>query len=120
MIFARNANIPRRIIKTIEGLDLQGEVGLKPMISGDEMVMLEIDYPAGSGSPPHVHQHESLAYVLQGRVKMVVGEESFILNAGDACRHPKGVKHGVEAIESSIILEIKSPVEALEQFLGTE
>jgi quercetin dioxygenase-like cupin family protein len=119
MIVARSADVPERAIKTIEGLPVQGEVHMKPMMAGDQMVMLEIHYPAGSGSPPHVHQHESVVYVLRGKVRMVVDQETFVLDAGDACRHPQGVTHGVEAIEDATILEIKSPVQALEQFLGT-
>ena len=71
MIVARNVDVAERAIKTIEGLPVQGEVRMKPMMAGDQMVMLEIHYPAGSGSPPHVHRHESIVYVLEGKVRMM-------------------------------------------------
>ena len=48
----------------------------------------------------------------------MVEDETFIVGAGDACRHPEGVTHSVEAIEDATILEIKSPAQPLEQFLG--
>ena len=42
----------------------------------------------------------------------------YILGPGDVCRHPKGVPHGVEGIEESIVVEIKSPAPEIGSFLG--
>lgn len=119
MILARNSEVEERVVKMIEGRPLQGDVRMKPLMGGDQMIMLEIRYPTGAGSPPHAHQHESLCYVVKGKVKFVVEDETFVVGAGDACRHPEGVTHSVEAIEDATILEIKSPAQPLEQFLGT-
>jgi quercetin dioxygenase-like cupin family protein len=66
----------------------------------------------------HVHNHESLAYVVKGKVKMTVGNEEYVLGPGDVCRHPKGVPHGVEAVEASVVVEIKSPAPDIATFLG--
>ena len=118
MIVARNVDVEHRPMKTVEGLPFQGEVRMKPLIQGDQMVMLEIHYPLGASSPLHRHQHESLCYVVKGRVKVVVGKETYTLGAGDACRHPKGVPHSIESVEDATIVEIKSPAQPLEQFLG--
>ena len=118
-LVARNADVDSRAIDTIEGLPLRGDVSMKPLMEGDLMIMLEIRYPTGSGSPMHAHQHESVCYVVEGVVNVVVGEESHTLRAGDACRHPEGVPHSIEAVEAATILEIKSPAQPLDQFLGT-
>ena len=64
------------------------------------MTFLEIHYAAGVGAPLHTHTHESVAYVVKGKVKSKVGGEEFIMGPGDVCRHPIGVMHGLEAIES--------------------
>src|SRR5262249_51421888 len=74
---------------------------VKSLIKGDEMTFLEIHYAAGVGAPLHTHTHESIAYVVKGKVKSTVGSEEFIMGPGDVCRHPKGVLHGLEAIEDS-------------------
>jgi quercetin dioxygenase-like cupin family protein len=95
-----------------------GDLIVKPLIKGDEMTCLEIHYTPGVGAPLHVHSHESLAYVVKGKVKMTVGKEEYILGPGDVCRHPKGVPHGVEGIEESIVVEIKSPAPDISSFLG--
>ena len=119
MIVNRNPDVEARKIKTVEGHPLHGEVSMKPMMIGDQMVLLEINYLPGAGAPPHVHQHETVCYVVRGKVKITVGEEVFILEAGDACRHPQDVPHGIVGVEDALVLEVKSPAQEIGQFLGT-
>ncbi|HYJ14893.1 MAG TPA: cupin domain-containing protein [Candidatus Limnocylindria bacterium] len=119
MILSKNADVDAIIVKAIEGKPMYGgDLRVKPLITGEQMTFLEIYYTPGVGAPLHVHNHESLAYVVKGKVKMIVGKEEFILGPGDVCRHPKGVPHGVEGIEESIVVEIKSPAPELGSFLG--
>ena len=119
MFATRNADVRRRALKTVEGLPLKGAVTMKPLMQAREMTMMELHYPTGSGSPLHIHQHESVCYVVKGRVRMMVAGETHILEAGDACVHPQGVPHGIEAVEDATVVEVKSPAQPLEQFLGT-
>lgn len=119
MILSKNADVDAVIVKAIEGKPMYGgDLRVKPLITGEQMTFLEIYYTPGVGAPLHVHNHESLAYVVKGKVKMTVGKDEFILGPGDVCRHPKGVPHGVEGIEESIVVEIKSPAPELSSFLG--
>ena len=118
MLIRRNVDVEGRAINAIEGLAVHGDVTVKPLMGGEHMVMLEIRYAAGSGSPMHVHRHESLCYIVSGRAEATVGEESFTLGPGDVCRHPEGVPHGIDAIEDTTVIEVKSPAQPLEQFLG--
>jgi hypothetical protein len=55
---------------------------------------------------------------VKGKVKSTVGSEEFIMGPGDVCRHPKGVLHGLEAIEDSVVVEIKSPAPEIGAFLA--
>lgn len=120
MILSKNADVNGLLVKAIEGKPMYGgDLLVKPLIKGDEMTLLEIHYKPGVGAPLHVHEHESLAYVVKGKVKMTVGQEVYILGAGDVCRHPQGVPHGVEGIEESTVVEIKSPAPDIASFLGT-
>ena len=120
MLVTRNMDVQSITMKKVEGLPIQGEVTLKPLMVGDKMIMLEIHYPPGSGSPVHTHNHESVCYVVKGKVKVVVEQVEYTLGPGDACIHPKGVPHGIESLEDAVILEIKSPPLPLEQFLGID
>ncbi|MDP6403214.1 MAG: cupin domain-containing protein [SAR202 cluster bacterium] len=119
MLVTRDKDVERRPIKLLEGLPVKGDVGVRSLMEGERMVLLEVHYPAGTASPVHAHSHESLCYILEGTARATVGDETFTVNAGDVCRHPEGVLHGIEAIEDTTVIEIKSPVQALSQFLGT-
>jgi len=120
MILSRNSDVKGVVVKSIEGKPMYGgDLIVKPLIKGDEMTFLEIHYTPGVGAPLHVHNHESLAYVVKGKVKMKVGYEEYILGQGNVRRHPKGVPHGVEGIEESVVVEIKSPAPEIASFLGT-
>jgi quercetin dioxygenase-like cupin family protein len=119
MIKSRNADVEAVTINAIEGKPVYGgNIFIKPLIKGDEMTFLEIHYAAGVGAPLHTHTHESIAYVVQGKVKSTVGSEEFIMGPGDVCRHPKGVLHGLEAIEDSVVVEIKAPAPDIGAFLA--
>jgi len=117
MILAKNADTAMVSVASIEGRAVYGgELLVKPMMMGDEMMFMEIHYAAGVGAPPHVHTHESLTYVVRGKVKMVVGAQEYVLGPGDVCRHPANVAHGVEAIEDSVMVEIKAPAPDMSSF----
>jgi quercetin dioxygenase-like cupin family protein len=119
MIKSRNSDIEAVAVKSVEGKAVYGgDMLVKPLIKGDEMTFLEIRY-AGVGSPLHTHTHESIAYVVKGKVKSTVGADEFIMGPGDVCRHPAGVLHGLEAIEDSVVVEIKSPAPDLGAFMAT-
>jgi quercetin dioxygenase-like cupin family protein len=119
VITCRNADVEAVAVKAIEGKPMfGGDLIVKPLIKGDEMTFLEIHYAPGVGAPLHTHTHESIAYVVKGKVKSTVEGEQFIMGPGDVCRHPKGVLHGMEAIEESLVVEIKSPAPDISAFFA--
>jgi unsaturated pyranuronate lyase len=119
VIKSRNADVEAITVSAVEGKPVYNGVMLvKALIKGDEMTFLEIHYAAGVGAPLHAHTHESIAYVVKGKVKSTVGADEFIMGPGDVCRHPKGVLHGLEAIEDSVVVEIKSPAPEIGAFFA--
>jgi unsaturated pyranuronate lyase len=120
VIKSKNADVKTVAVSAVEGKPtFGGDMLVKPLMKGDEMTFLEIHYAPGVGAPLHTHTHESIAYVVKGKVKSTVGSDEFIMGPGDVCRHPKGVLHGLEAIEESVVVEIKSPAPDLGAFLAT-
>jgi unsaturated pyranuronate lyase len=120
VIKSRNSDVKAMAVSAVEGKPTYGgELLVKPLIKGDEMTFLEIRYAAGVGAPLHTHTHESIAYVVKGKVKSTVDGEEFIMGPGDVCRHPAGVLHGLEALEESLVVEIKSPAPDIGAFFAT-
>ena len=95
-------------VESIEGKPTYGG-GLmaKPSIMGEHMTSSEITLTSGTGAAVHVHAHESLVYVVRGRIKTTIGEEDLILELGDTFLHPTGMPQTVEAPEDSTMMKIK-------------
>jgi quercetin dioxygenase-like cupin family protein len=120
VIKSKNTDVKAVAVRSVEGKQIYGgDMLVKPLMKGDEMTFLEIHYTAGVGSPLHTHTHESIAYVVKGKVKSTVGADEFIMGPGDVCRHPTGVLHGLEALEDSVVVEIKAPAPDLGAFMAT-
>ncbi len=104
-------------VKSIEGkATYGGGLMAKPLIMGEHMTFLEITYTKGTGAPLHVHEHESLVYVVRGRITTTIDGKDYTLEPGDACLHPAGGPHTVEALEDSTMVEIKSPAPDIAKF----
>ena len=120
MLTVNNKNVDKLAVKVIEGRAVEGNVGLKALMSGEHMVLLEIHCEAGSGTPVHTHNHESLCYIVRGTARATVGDQVSVVGPGDVCRHPEDVPHSIEAIEDLVMVEVKSPAPDLSKFLGVE
>jgi quercetin dioxygenase-like cupin family protein len=118
MLHVENAQVDSQPVGTIEGQPNAGTFFVKPLMRGESMTLLEVRVRAGVRSLIHTHSHESLIYVVSGRLKTIINIETFVLGPGDVCRHPCAVGHRVEALEDTIFVEIKSPPIELRQVFG--
>lgn len=87
---------------------LGGSATARVLARGERMLTAEIRYPAGVASRPHVHDHESHCYILEGRVRSTSGGETIELGPGDTAIHPAGMSHSVEALTDARWIESKS------------
>ena len=92
----------------VEGHQLDRPAKVRVLAEAESMLLLEVTM--SGESPPHVHQHDSVGYVVSGRVRMRVAEETWELGAGDSFYHPPDVVHQMVALGGPAVwLEIKSP-----------
>ena len=82
----------------------------KTLVYGKKTLMTEFLLKAGSNLPIHKHPHEQTGYLVKGKLKMFIGEKEFIAEPGDCWCIGGDIKHGAEAIENSVAVEIFSPV----------
>jgi quercetin dioxygenase-like cupin family protein len=67
-----------------------------------DLVLVEVTYPPGTGSPPHLHANGVMAFVVSGTIASKVGdgpERTF--GAGSAWWEPPGAIHRVSRNASS-------------------
>jgi len=56
--------------------------------------VLESHAPHGDGPPLHIHRHEDEAFhVIDGELRLRVGEQDLTLSAGETALAPRGVAH---------------------------
>ncbi|MGW4520660.1 cupin domain-containing protein [Amycolatopsis sp. NPDC004378] len=97
----------------VEGLPLRGGEGRYRLLEKAEHGLAYlIHYPAGVASPTHAHDHDSIVYVLSGRLRGAVDGLEAEAGPGDSVLHPRGVAHHVEALTDSMWVEFKSPLPA--------
>lgn len=109
-LFVPGAPFPPVRMTMLEGHGSAGHVELKPLMVGDDMVLVEIFEKAGVSVPAHSHDdHESIVYLIRGRMRLTIGDQTFEAQAGDAWRHPVGVMHTSVTLEDCLAIEIKSP-----------
>lgn len=108
--FAQRDSIPAERLDTVEGVKEQGHVEVRKLLVGDEILLLHVFRKKGLIDPVHKHMdHESMGYLISGRLRLVIGGEEFIAEPGTAWMHPVGVDHFSEALEDVEQVEIKSP-----------
>jgi quercetin dioxygenase-like cupin family protein len=117
MDYGRSEGAEGRVVHAVEGLPVRGRITMRVLVEGDEILLLEARYEAGAGTELHRHEHESICYVLSGRVRTSIGGNSREMGPGEFCRQPTAVDHSMEAIEESVVLEMKSPAPELGKFL---
>jgi quercetin dioxygenase-like cupin family protein len=72
---------------------------IKQQLPGEparDLTLVEVTYPAGTGSPPHLHANGVMAFVVSGTIASKVGdgaEQTF--RAGDAWWETPGAVHRV-------------------------
>jgi len=85
-------------------------VAQKTLVYGDKTLMTEFLLESGSLLPIHRHPHEQTGYLVSGRLKMFINENEFIAEPGDCWCIGSNVRHGAQALENSVAVEIFSPV----------
>lgn len=88
-----------------------GEDGVdtvKVLMATDTVITFESFRPKGAIDTAHQHpDHHSVVYQKQGRTRMRIGDQTFIVEAGDSYIHPQGVVHQHEALEDTVRIETK-------------
>lgn len=82
----------------------------KSLVHGDHTLLSEFRLDAGAVIPVHKHPHEQTGYLVSGRLRFVIGEESMEAGPGDSWCLAGELEHGAEALEDSVVIEVFSPV----------
>ncbi|MEM3563245.1 MAG: cupin domain-containing protein [Candidatus Jordarchaeaceae archaeon] len=92
--------------KTVEMFE---GVSRKTLAIGEKMLLAEFTFRKGAIVPSHTHPHEQVGYVVKGKVNLRIGEQKYLLGAGDSYYIKPNVDHSAELIEESVIIDVFCP-----------
>ena len=97
------------------GKDIQwDEVGdgvRRQIMAYDDTIMLvNVEFKKGGIGQMHKHYHAQVTQVVSGSFKVTIGDETKVLNGGDAFYIPPNVMHGAICLEDGILIDVFSPI----------
>lgn len=75
----------------------------------DHLTLAHWTIDAGAILLEHMHPHEQITCVLEGRLEMMVGGETRVLEAGMVATIPGGMTHGGRALTTCRVIDAFSP-----------
>ena len=69
-----------------------------PNLPGKSLIAVEVEYPPGGASPPHVHAKSAFiyAYVVSGAIESKVNDgDVHVYHAGESWSEPPGAHHSI-------------------------
>ena len=81
-------------------------------VTGDGIMVAQIELKAGEAVPYHAHENEQVSYVLSGALRFWLGEQGereVVVRAGEILVIPPDVPHRVVALEDTFDLDLFNP-----------
>jgi len=85
-------------------------IRLKTLVYGEKTLLSEFRMDANHILPKHSHLHEQTGYLVEGRIKLTIGQQTFEVGPGDSWCIPGNTDHSAEILENSLAIEVFSPV----------
>ena len=79
--------------------------------AGKALMLSVVRFEPRSVVAEHMHPHEQMGMLLEGRVEFTIGNETRLLGPGDMWRIPGGVMHSVRALEApALAIDVFHPI----------
>lgn len=82
----------------------------KTLVHGANTLMVEFRLKQGAILPLHSHPHEQTGYLVSGRIRLAIGDETSEVEPGDSWCIPGDMPHAAEIMEDSVAVEVFSPL----------
>lgn len=81
-------------------------------ITGERSTLAHLYMKKGCFVPTHTHESEQLTYVVEGALRLWVGDDSqqVVVRSGEVLQIPSKVPHGAEALEDTLDIDFFAPV----------
>lgn len=90
-------------------VDAGGGLSRKVGAYNDNAMVVEVHFETGTVAALHSHPHEQITYVISGKFEFAVGDETYVVGAGDSLYKQPNIVHGATCIEAGTLLDIFTP-----------
>ena len=77
---------------------------------GRDAMCVENTFETGGVGAMHCHPHTQITYVVSGRFRFTIGDETREVGPGDTLLKQDGVMHGCVCLEAGILLDFFTPM----------
>ncbi len=81
----------------------------KTLAYGDKSLMMEFRLQKGAKLPLHSHPHEQIGYLVQGHLRLTIGEDLCDVQPGDSWCIPGDTLHCAECLADAVAVEVFAP-----------
>ncbi|MBQ7576908.1 MAG: cupin domain-containing protein [Synergistaceae bacterium] len=90
--------------------DLGGGVSRRILAYTEKLMIVEVNFCAGSIGSVHTHPHSQNVYIISGRFRFNVDGQEVEVSAGDSLAFTPNLPHGTVCIETGTLLDIFTPM----------
>ena len=76
----------------------------------DQLMCVENTFQKGAVGKLHSHPHTQITYVVSGRFRFTIGDETREVGPGDTLLKQNGVMHGCVCLEGGVMLDFFTPM----------
>jgi quercetin dioxygenase-like cupin family protein len=87
---------------------IEGIIG--QYVHGNSTTLGFVTINKGSNLPLHHHPHEQITYMIEGKLKMQIGNEELVLEPGIVKVIPSNTPHSAIALTDCKLIDVFSPV----------
>jgi quercetin dioxygenase-like cupin family protein len=81
----------------------------RQLVTGEKEMVVLWKAKAGAHAAAHRHPHEQIFWMLSGKMKFRLGEETRVCGPGEVCVIPGGVEHEAWWLEDTEVIDIFAP-----------
>jgi quercetin dioxygenase-like cupin family protein len=81
----------------------------RKVVPGHRLTVAQVYLKRGALVPMHRHESEQMTYVLQGALRVRIGDEELTVREGEVVHIPSQLPHQAEALDDTLELDLFGP-----------
>src|SRR5947209_17483597 len=81
----------------------------RQLVTGEKEMVVLWKAKAGAHAAAHRHPHEQIFWMLSGKMKFRLGDETRVCGPGEVCVIPGGVEHEARCLEDTEVMDVCAP-----------